>query len=113
MSSTSSNTQEFTYDELMARYVEITRNLAESEVRIDRLSSRAVELERKIGRLEMEKLNFILEWKRALIDNLNAGIFIESEWRAFLNVAGVNGYQAIVDDMEKRFEHYIEAKEQK
>jgi len=108
MSSTSSNTQEFTYDELMARYVEITRKLAESYVRIDRLSSRAVELERKIGRLEMEKLNFILAWKAQIIDLLNAGIFIESDWRAFLDAADLGGYDAIFWDMKARFDHYFE-----
>ena len=58
-------------------------------------------------------LNEALEWKRQLMDNLNHGLFVESDWRVFLDMAGVNGYQAIVDDMEKRFEHYLEAKEQK
>lgn len=57
-------------------------------------------------------LNEILDWKAQLIALLNAGIFVEYQWRAFLDVADLGGYDAIFWDMKARFDHYFE-KEQK
>ena len=59
----------------------------------------------------MENLGFIVKWKRWLMSDLAAGKFRENEWREFIEAAYSNGCTAIADDMEKRFEHYLETKE--
>jgi len=53
-------------------------------------------------------LNEALEWKRQLMDNLNHGLFVESDWRVFLTAADLGGYDAIFWDMKARFDHYFE-----
>lgn len=50
--------------------------------------------------------DWILAWKKSLLDELNADVFRADEWLAFLEAARNEGCEAIAADMQARFDHY-------
>jgi hypothetical protein len=48
----------------------------------------------------------IVEWKLRLMKKLNDGILNTEEWQRFIAAAKANNFDAIADDMSKRYQHY-------
>jgi len=48
----------------------------------------------------------IVEWKLRLMKKLNDGILNTEEWQRFIAAAQANGFEAIAEDMRKRYNHY-------
>ena len=46
------------------------------------------------------------DWKKDLLELLNVGWFNAAHWQAFITEARANGFDAMADDMQKRFEYY-------
>ncbi len=45
--------------------------------------------------------------KQKLIDKLNAGEFIQSDWVDFINDARLDGMPSMANDMTQRYVHYL------
>lgn len=48
----------------------------------------------------------ILEWKYQLMAELNNNIFRKTRWLLFIEKARALGYEAIANDMQKRYNYY-------
>jgi hypothetical protein len=46
--------------------------------------------------------------KQGLMEKLNEGIFIPSDWVDFITDARADGMLAMADDMQRRYTHYME-----
>jgi hypothetical protein len=51
----------------------------------------------------------IIEWKLRLMRKLNDGILNVEDWQRFIAAAQASNYDAIADDMCKRYNHYAGA----
>ena len=56
--------------------------------------------------------DYLLVWKRELLDLLDTGFLAAWDWKAFIAEAEACGCLAMADDMRKRFDYY-KTKEQK
>lgn len=52
-------------------------------------------------------LLYFMEWKEALIDALNGGVFRKDAWEDFIDEATRKGALSMAKDMTDRYNHYL------